>query len=123
MKDTNALMKQPSLIQYVICYVVWVILAVATVWIGLQIRVNLIQMPLPFSGLDSRVVRVIEDATLIITGFILLVTMILLEHGLRTGLTNGRFWRRVASSIIALAILLGVSYGANILLMKALFRP
>lgn len=119
MVKKNNPMYQPGVLQYIVCYAVWVCLAIATIWLALQVKFNLIDQPLPFSGLDFRVVRVITDVGTILMGFITLVVIILMEHFLRTALVKNRFWSRVIRFVIIEAIVLGLSYAGNILLLKA----
>ncbi|MCL5995971.1 MAG: hypothetical protein M1546_07935 [Chloroflexi bacterium] len=119
MKNTTGII-HPSPLQYVMCYAVWFCLAIASIWLALQVRVYLIQQPLPFSGIDFRVVRLITIVSTILIGFVVLIAIIFLEHYLRTGLVKNRFWPRVIRVVVIQAIVLVVSYAANLLMMKVL---
>ena len=55
------------------------------IWLLVQGQINLI-MPFRLSGIDYRMVSVINNTSWIILGFIALVLIIVLEHYLRTGL-------------------------------------
>jgi hypothetical protein len=103
------------------CYAVWLGLVVATIWVALQVRANLTQ-PLPFTGLDFRVIRVISIVSAIIVGFIALVSIIVLEHLLRTGLTKNRFWPRVVRIVIIEVVVLALSYALNFLVLRVLLH-
>jgi hypothetical protein len=110
----------PTPIQYIVCYAVWLCLSVATIFLALQVWTNLIRQPLPFSGLDFRVVSTIYQASLLVMGFLVLILILVQEHALRTGLAKNRFWPRVAKFAIAEAVVLGLSYVANFLILRAI---
>ncbi|MCL5994941.1 MAG: hypothetical protein M1546_02660 [Chloroflexi bacterium] len=119
MKNTTGIAR-PSPLQNIMCYAVWFCLAIATIGLALQVRVNLIQQPLPFSGIDFRVVRLISVVSAIVIGFVALIAIIYLEHFLHTGLKKNRFWPRVMRVVIIEAVVLGLSYAANFLILRAL---
>jgi len=108
----------PTLVQYIVCYAVWLCLSVATIFVALQVWTNLIRQPLPFSGLDFRVVSTIYQASLLIMGFVVLILILVQEHALRTGLSKNRFWPRVIKFAIADAVALGLSYVANYVIIR-----
>jgi hypothetical protein len=122
MVKKNTQLYQPGVLQYIVCYAVWICLAVAAIWLAVQVKFNLLDQPLPFSGLDYRVVRVITDASTIIMGFITLVIIILMEHFLRLALTKSRFWPVAIRIVIIEAIVLALSYAGNLLLLKAFLK-
>lgn len=119
MSDIPASLKRPNIWRYALCYIIWFALAGSMIWLLVQGQINLI-MPFRLSGIDYRMVSVINNTSWIILGFIALVLIIVLEHYLRTGLEKGRFWSRVARSIIVEAIVLAVVYIGAPLLLKVL---
>ena len=110
---------QPSPMQYVLCYAIWIVLSVGTIWLGQQVRVNLIQYPLPFSGINYWVVGAINQASFFISGLITLVAILVMEHYMRRGVEKGKFWPRVLRIVIILAVVLGLSYAANWIMLTA----
>jgi hypothetical protein len=104
---------QPSVLQYILCYIIWIVLAIGTVFLVLQVRANLMT-PLVMLPIDPRTVIVINDVTTIIFGFFALISIIVMEHLLRTGLAKRNFWPRVARVLIILALVLGLSYVVQI---------
>lgn len=110
--------KTPSVLEYIMCYMVYLVLAGLTVWFSLQVRTNLISMPLAFAGLDNRMVRLLDNVSLIVVGFIVLMVIILMEHLLRTRLKRNKFWPLVARIVAIEAIVIAFSYVANFMLMK-----
>ena len=113
---------QPSLLQYVICYAVWVALAVISVFLILQVRVNLLQSIALFLIPDPRVMRVIDNASIFGLGVIILIAILVMEHWFRTGLAKRVFWSRVARAIVIIAIVFGLSYGINIVSKALVIR-
>jgi hypothetical protein len=104
------------------CYVVYLVLAGLTVWFSLQVRTNLISMPLAFTGLESPMVRLLDNVSLIVMGFIVLLIIISMEHLLRTRLKKNKFWPLVARIIAIEAIVIAFSYVANFMLMKIILH-
>jgi hypothetical protein len=119
MKNNVIGVHQPSLVQYVLCYVIWIIVAVSTIWLLIQAQFNMM-MPLRLSGIDYRMISVINDASLILMGIIALAVIIILEYYLRIGVEKGKFWPRVARAITTEAILLAIVYIAAPVLLKVL---
>jgi hypothetical protein len=109
MSKRTDVLYQPSILQYIACYIIWIILAVGTIFLILQVRSNLMT-PVVMLPIDPRTVIVINDVSTIIFGFIALVSIIIMEYILRTGLVKRNFWPRVARVIIILAVVLGLSY-------------
>lgn len=99
----------PELWKYVAFYVIWLALAVASVFVLLEVRTNLISWVALMAPHPSTAL-VIRQASLFIVGFVILVVMILTEHSLRVGLKKQKFIARLAQVIIILAIALGASY-------------
>ncbi len=110
--------KPPSALQYILCYVIYLALAGATVWFSLQVRVNVIAMPLAFTGLDYRLVHLLDNVSLLLTGLVVLLIIIVMEHLMRTRLQKNKFWPIVARIVAAEAIVIAFSYVANFVLMK-----
>ena len=103
-------------LEYVLCYVIWIIVAGATIWLLIQAQINMM-LPIRLSGAIPAMVTFINDGSLILIGIVALVVIILQEHYLRVGVEKARFWPRVARAITLEAILLAVVYiGAPILL-------
>ncbi|MCS7061163.1 MAG: hypothetical protein RMN25_08335 [Anaerolineae bacterium] len=109
---------RPSPWRYVLCYTVWIILAGITIWLGQQVRVNLIQHPLPFSGINYWVVGAINQVSFFVSGLLTLIGILVMEHYLRRGIEKQKFWPRVARVIVILAVLLGASYVANRIMLS-----
>ncbi len=116
MNNTVTGIHKHSFLEYLLCYVIWLIVAGTTIWLILQAQINMM-LPLRLSGIDARMITFINDASLILVGVIALVVIILLEHYLRVGVDKGQFWPRVARAITIEAIMMGVVYiGAPVLL-------
>ncbi len=114
--------KQPSFLQYIVCYVIYVVLAAATVWFALQVRTNLIGMPLLFTGLDYRMVHLLDNVSVILMGLAVLLFIIVMEHLLRTRLQKNKFWPMVARIVAFDVIVIAFSYAGNFVLMKILLH-
>jgi len=104
---------QPSPWQYILCYAVWMVLSAITVWLGQQVRVNLIQHPMPFSGVNYWVVGAMNQISFFVSGLLTLIGILVMEHYLRRGVEKQNFWPRVLRIVIILAVILGASYLAN----------
>ncbi len=104
---------QPSIMQYVVCYAIWLCMAVATIFLAMQVRANLLT-PVFLLPIDPRTLIVVNDATIFTFGIVALISILVMEYLLRTGLTRHNFWPRVARLIVILAIVLGLSYGVQI---------
>ncbi len=104
---------QPGPRQYILCYAVWIVLSAITVWLGQQVRTNLIQHPMPFSGLNYWVVGAINQISFLVSGLLTLIGILVMEHYLRRGIEKQNFWPRVLRVAIILAAILGGSYLAN----------
>ena len=119
MKNTAGIF-QPTPMQYVLCYAIWIVLSVVTIWLGQQVRVNLIQHPMPFSGINYWTVGAMNQVSFLVSGLLTLIGILVMEHYLRRGIEKGKFWPRVLRVVIILAVVLGVSYLAN-RIMLAIF--
>ena len=119
MSDLPVSLKRPSIWQYALCYIVWFAVVGSMIWLLVQGQYNLIT-PIRLSGIDYRVVSVINNTSWILIGLTTLILIVVLEYILRTGLEKGRFWSRVARSIIVEAIVLAVVYIGAPLLLKVL---
>jgi hypothetical protein len=119
MKNSVYGIKTPSFLQYVLCYALWIVMAAGTVYLLLQVQINLIT-PIRLTSIDYRMVSVINLFTIFITGVIGLVTIILLEHFLRTRLGTRKFWPTVARTVVIEAIILAVSYAIMYILPRIL---
>lgn len=104
---------QPRPWQYVLCYAVWIVLSAITVWLGQQVRVNLIQHPMPFSGINYWVVGAMNQISFFVSGLLTLIAILVMEYYLRRGVEKQNFWPRVLRVVIILAVVLGASYLAN----------
>lgn len=112
MKNPSGIHK-PSVWQYVLCYAVWTALSAITVWLGQQVRVNLIQHPMPFSGVNYWVVGAVNQISFFVSGLLTLIAILVMEHYLRRGVEKQNFWPRVLRVAIILIVVLGASYLAN----------
>ncbi len=119
MSDLPVSLKRPSIWQYALCYIVWFAVVGSMIWLLVQGQYNLIT-PIRLSGIDYRVVSVINNTSWILIGLTTLILIVVLEYVLRTGLEKGRFWSHVARSIIVEAIVLAVVYIGAPLLLKVL---
>lgn len=103
----------PSVWQYILCYAVWIALSAITVWLGQQVRVNLIQHPMPFSGINYWVVGAMNQISFFVSGLLTLIGILVMEYYLRRGVEKQNFWPRVLRIVVILAVVLGASYLAN----------
>jgi hypothetical protein len=108
MKKSTEL-SRPSIVQYIVCYIVWAIFSAMSIWLLLTVRINLLQ-PLIFAQIDPRTLRVIDNFSLIIIALIVVAAIFLIEHTLRKALEKGYFWTRVARVAIVEVGVLGASY-------------
>ena len=116
MAKRNDELYQPSVLQWIICYIVWICLAIASILLILQVRSNLIT-PIFLLPIDPRTLTVINQSTIFVFGIVGLIAILVMEYFLRTGVAKKAFWPRVARLIVILAVLLGVSYAVQILAM------
>ncbi len=112
---------QPPLVQYVICYAVWVCLAIGSVYLVLQVRAN-IMTPIFLMRIDPRTLILINDATVFVFGILALIYILVMEYVLRTGVMRKNFWPRVARLVVILAVILGLSYAVQIISMALMTK-
>ena len=109
MRNKPPYLSQPSLLEYVICYAVWLVLSAMIIWLMVQLRLNLLDISLVLN-LGPWVQLLIDRWSFLVLGLLALGAIVVLEHALRTGLAKKRFWPRAAYAFFAVAIALGFSY-------------
>lgn len=117
-KDSD--LSHPGVLQYIVCYVVWMCLSAMTLWLLLQVRTNLVQ-PLIFFGLDPRAFIIIDRFSLIVMALIVVAAVFLIENALRISLLKNSFWLRVVRILTLEAIVLVASYILQFALRIAVF--
>lgn len=116
MSNNIAGMQKHRALEYILCYVIWILMAGTSIWLLIDAQSNMMLF-VRMSASNPAMVTVINDTSLIVLGFAALAFIILLEHYLRIGVEKGKFWPRLARAIMLEAIILAVAYiGAPILL-------
>lgn len=101
-----------TVFNYVACYVFWFAYGALSVWTILQYRDAILGL-LPVIG--PWVMGAVDKFGILLLGLLALIWVLYLEHYLRTGVENGRFWRRVIIAGIGQGIVLAVALGLQIL--------
>jgi len=109
MRNEPPYLSQPSLLQYVICYAVWLVLSAMIIWLMVQLRLNLLDITL-LLNLGPWAHLLIDRWGLVVLGILAMGAIVVLEHYLRTGLAKKRFWPRAAYAFFIMAIALAFSY-------------
>jgi len=112
-------MQKHRTVEYILCYVIWIVLAGTSIWLLIQGQIYMMG-PIRLSSAVPAMVTFINDGSLILIGIVALVVIILLEHYLRVGVEKAKFWPRVARAITLEAILLAIVYIGAPLLIKVL---
>lgn len=97
---------------YMTCYVLWVAYGALSLWTTLEYRDVLLGL-LPVIG--PWVMGAVDKFGILVFGLLALIWILYLENYLRTGIEEGKFWRRVLRvSIIQIGVL-GVAQALKLL--------
>jgi hypothetical protein len=100
---------------YIACYVAWLALSALGVWLSFALRPVLFGLAV-WLRFNPWQVRALDNFSFVTFGLVWLIGILLLEHGLREGVENGRLWRRAAIVFVAEAAALGLCYVVQMLL-------
>ena len=102
-------------LRYVACYAVWLVLAALSLWLMLQLRINLIDTVI-FFGWGPWVLGALDKFGILLLGVGWLIFVLFAEHYLRTGVEQARLFPRTARMTIWVAGMLTLSYGLQFLM-------
>lgn len=111
MKKSVELMN-PTALQIVVCYAVWLCLAAMSIWLLLTVRNNL-SLAYAFTEPHPFAMHAFQNFSFVIMALVIVVALYLIEHYVRTGLKKDVFWPRVAKVVVIEFIVLVLSFGAQ----------
>ncbi len=100
---------------YLACYALWLGLCAIGGWLIFQARDASIALAF-WLRLNPWQLRAVDQFSVVTSGLIWLVAILLLEHYLRQGVLKNRLWARAARVFLFEAVLLGIFYGLQALL-------
>jgi hypothetical protein len=99
---------------YLAAYTLWIGFSALGVWLIFALRSVLVGLAFVFR-LDPWQVRAVDNFGFVTLGLIWLIGILVLEYYLRRGVVKNRLWRRAVRVFVALAVLLGLAYGIQLL--------
>ncbi|MBA2277309.1 MAG: hypothetical protein H0W06_06055 [Chloroflexia bacterium] len=105
----------PSVLAWLACYVVWVVLSALGLWLFLKLRINAVDIARRLSG-NAYAVSTADRVGTVVLGLTWLVGVVVLESVLRTAVTRHRLQSRAARIAIVMVAMLIVSYALQWLL-------
>ncbi len=99
----------PTVLAWLTCYVLWVVLSALGLWLFLEIRINVVDVARRLSG-NAYAVSTADRASTVVLGLSWLVGVVVLESVLRTAVTRHKLRSRATRVAIVLVAMLTVSY-------------
>jgi len=118
MRSDSSQNSRRTLPLYLAAYALWIGFSALGVWLIFAVRSVLVDLAFVFR-FDPWQVRAVDNFGVVTLGVIWLIGILLLEHYLRQGVAKNRLWGRVVRVFVALAALLGLAYGTQLLLTYA----
>jgi hypothetical protein len=100
---------------YLAAYALWIGFSALGVWLVFALRSALVRLAFVLR-FDPWQVRAVDNFGVVTLGLIWLIGILLLEYYLRRGVLKNRLWERAVRVFVALAALLGLAYGIQLLL-------
>lgn len=102
----------PRWISYILCYLIWIVLAAGAVWLMLQLRINLLDIAMA-ANVNPWALGAIDKFGLLLLGLGWIVGVFIVENYLRLGVERGVLWRRIGRVTAIEAGLLLASYALS----------
>ncbi len=104
-------------LRYVACYALWLVLAALSLWLMLQLRINLIDAVVFFDW-GPWVLGALDKFGILLLGLGWLVFVLFAEHYLRAGVEQQRLFPRTARVAVWVVGALALSYGLQLLMVR-----
>lgn len=102
----------PRWVSYILCYLIWLVLAAGAVWLMLQLRLNLLDIAMA-ANVNPWALGAIDKFGLLLLGLGWLVAVFIVENYLRMGVERGVLWRRIGRIAAVEAGLLLASHAVS----------
>ena len=101
-----------SIALYVACYVIWLVLCVALLWLIFQLPTNILDFAY-LLGATQMMAALVERLCMIPVVLAVVAAGILLENSLREGVPLGLLWRRAAKAALWIVGVIAFSYALH----------
>ena len=115
MRSDSSQNSRRTLPLYLAAYALWIGFSALGVWLIFAVRSVLVGLAFVFR-LNPWQVLAVDNFGVVTLGLVWLVGILVLEHYLRQGVAKNRLWGRAMRVFVALAVLLGLAYGIQLLL-------
>jgi hypothetical protein len=103
---------------YLTCYILWFGYGALSLWTILQYRDALLGL-LPIIG--PWVMGAVDKFGLLFLGLLALIWVLYIEHYLRTGVEENKFWQRALRVTVIQVLVLGIAEGLKLLTLVWLY--
>jgi hypothetical protein len=97
---------------YLTCYVLWFVYGALSLWTILQYRDAILGL-LPVIG--PWIMGAVDKFGILFLGLLALIWVLYLEHYLRTGIEENKFWSRALKVAVIQLVVLGIAEGLKLL--------
>jgi hypothetical protein len=101
--------KWPRWIKYVLCYTIFLVLVGLALYILFRVRSDIIVIGF-WLGYNQVIVKGISNLGVMITGIIILGSVIFMEDHLRKGVENGLLWKRALRLVLIELGIIALTY-------------